>query len=54
MSVYSTPAYSIEDFVADLKVITAAETDDRAILSQVTPLAARLAGRQKLGHARLL
>ncbi|MGY8959356.1 MAG: hypothetical protein ACKVKG_07470, partial [Alphaproteobacteria bacterium] len=36
-------AYSIEAFVADLKSITAAETDDRVILSQVTPLAARLA-----------
>ena len=35
-------AYSIDAFVADLKAITAAESDDRAILSQVTPLAAKL------------
>ena len=36
-------AYSIESFVKDLKSITDVETDDRAILKQVTPLAVRLA-----------
>lgn len=37
-------AYDLPQFVAELRAITASETDERRIVQQVAPLAGRLAG----------